>query len=303
MDGMTPGEAALTDAMRRVRASTARLTQADAEDITQEAVVRALHHGVDPEAEAWLRTVARRIAIDRHRRRREFPSGTATDVERLHAPAGAGPEDAVLRAESRDELRQALAALPDVYRHALEIYLDADLCPREVGRRLDKTPNATWTLLSRARSRLRVELERMGYVPALLWGRLARRQDHLAWTGTALGAAVIFSLGAPPASPAAEMAPPVTEVAVEAASVAPIEAAVAGAAAAPAPASARAVGRIAPPEPNEPVRVDAGACLPNEDRTEVALSLWFEDDDGESLSDTVVAAMPEPVRKERASGC
>ncbi len=49
---MSPNDAALAQTIRRVERSTAHLARQDAEDAVQEALARALKHGVDPLAEA-----------------------------------------------------------------------------------------------------------------------------------------------------------------------------------------------------------------------------------------------------------
>ncbi|HKT05455.1 MAG TPA: sigma-70 family RNA polymerase sigma factor [Rugosimonospora sp.] len=104
-----------------------RLTKGDrhaAEDILQETLVRAWHH---PEARGadgrwtrpWLFTVARRIAIDHLRAQRARPPEVAVDW--LEAfPDG---DDGVHRALDANEVRAALADLPEAHRDTLvELY-------------------------------------------------------------------------------------------------------------------------------------------------------------------------------------
>jgi RNA polymerase sigma factor (sigma-70 family) len=158
----------IAGAVRRVSASVRGIAGNEAQDVVQEAVARALKTGVDPESEAWLRTVARRVAIDRKRRSREYPSGAPADLERYTRSAEGNPEDVVLRKERAAALHEALSKLPPRYRKALLAYAEED-SPAAVAKRLGMSATATWTLLSRARSRLRVQLEQIGFVPVTIW--------------------------------------------------------------------------------------------------------------------------------------
>src|SRR5712692_10612458 len=90
-----------------VRSSVARFSRDDAHDIAQEAIARAIRHNVGGNLEPWLKTVARRIAIDNARRRREYASGDAADVERLARPDARTPEDVIVNNESVGLIRRA----------------------------------------------------------------------------------------------------------------------------------------------------------------------------------------------------
>jgi DNA-binding CsgD family transcriptional regulator len=122
------------------------------------------------DAEPWLKTVARRVAIDRARRRREYPSGLPVELERWVSDHDGNPEEMLIRAERSAEVRRALDQLPPRYRKALLLFAEEN-SPAAVAKRMGLSAKATWTLLSRARSRLRVEIERIGFVPALFAGR------------------------------------------------------------------------------------------------------------------------------------
>jgi RNA polymerase sigma factor (sigma-70 family) len=173
----------LANTIRRVKVGVYGVANGDTEDVVQEALARAIKSGVSLEAEQWLRTVAKRVAIDQHRRRRETPSGAPVELER-YAPATDGdPEEAFIRAERSEAVREALAALPPRYQQALLAYSEED-SPAGVAKRLGLSAAATWTLLSRARSRLRLQLESVGFVPALV--NIARTR----WRGFAAAGAV-----------------------------------------------------------------------------------------------------------------
>jgi RNA polymerase sigma factor (sigma-70 family) len=181
----------IAGAVRRVSASVRGIAGNEAQDVVQEAVARALKSGVSPESEAWLRTVARRVAIDRKRRSREYASGAPADLERYTRSNDGDPEDAIIRAERAAELRQALSKLPPRYRKVLVAYAEED-SPADVAKRLGMSASATWTLLSRARSRLRLQLEQIGFVPVTILGQ-SRWRAILAG-GAAAGVAVAMAL-------------------------------------------------------------------------------------------------------------
>ena len=173
----------LAKTIRRVQVGVHSVANGDTEDVVQEALARAIKSGVSLEAEQWLRTVAKRVAIDQHRRRRETPSGAPVELEN-YAPSTEGdPEETFIRSERSAAVREALAALPPRYRQALIAYSEED-SPAGVAKRLGLSAAATWTLLSRARSRLRLQLESVGFVPALV--SLARTR----WRGFAAAGAV-----------------------------------------------------------------------------------------------------------------
>jgi RNA polymerase sigma factor (sigma-70 family) len=183
----------LAQVMRRVSYGVRGVANGDTEDVVQEAVARALKSGVSLEAEQWLRTVAKRVAIDKHRRRREMPYGAPTDLERWTTGSD-DPEDAFIRAERSQAVRDALKELPPRYQKALLAYAEED-SPAAVARRLGLSATATWTLLSRARSRLKLQLEQVGFVPAMVFSGNRPRLRTLLAAGaiaaTATGAVMI----------------------------------------------------------------------------------------------------------------
>jgi RNA polymerase sigma-70 factor (ECF subfamily) len=248
----------------------------DSEDVVQEAVARAIKSGVSLEAEQWLRTVARRVAIDQHRRRRETPSGAPADLE-FWGASGDDPEDEVLRAERAKYVREALAALPPRYRRALMIYAEED-SPAAVANRLGLSATATWTLLSRARSRLKLQLEQAGFVPALIVNR--PRLSGLVAAGAAAGVAATMAVAPsrPPAPQPDEVAKPKV---VQVASPTQTPAATDDVVATKAPLLPVATDEVTAPVDdtlNEvkatPEKVRLGACLGPSDELDVGVDLW-----------------------------
>lgn len=123
---------------RVLRVCRALLGPADAEDAWSETFLAALkaYPRLEPgsDVQAWLVTIAHRKAIDALRSRRRRAGG----VERLpgRAPAGGPP------AESQEELRAALRALPGRQREAIVYHYLGELPYREVAAILGNTTDA-----------------------------------------------------------------------------------------------------------------------------------------------------------------
>ena len=158
----------LANTIRRVQVGVYSVANGDTEDVVQEALARAIKSGVSLEAEQWLRTVAKRVAIDQHRRRRETPSGAPDRARELGAGDRRQPGGRVhpRRAVGRPCARRSPRCRRGTARRSRRT-------PRRtrrpaVAKRLGLSAAATWTLLSRARTRLRLQLESVGFVPALV---------------------------------------------------------------------------------------------------------------------------------------
>lgn len=297
----------LQTTIRRVTARVSRFSPRDAEDLVQEALARAISHGVSPDAEAWLSTVARRIAIDRSRRAREISSGGAAELEGLGSERELGPEESLLRSERAEDVRRALAVLPKRYRDALLVYLEEDESPAAVARRFGLSPNAAWTLLSRARSRLRAELEKMGVVPAAIWFRLQRWQNELAAGGAVAAIAVAVAVVTSPAppTPTPVSAPPVRSVeAIVGAPVAASDVPAAPARVAPV-AETRATTAVQQQvlDPAKtPAKHTATVCSAKTG-TELALGVRFEDPEEKYVLGDVFRRLPGTVRYSERGQC
>lgn len=314
LDPVQQSEERLRSTIRKLRASASLVPVGEREDLVQEAMARALRQGVSPDALPYLRTVVRNLAIDRARKVDEVPTGDAVEVERLTPNGGAEPEDAVISSEACEEIRRALDELPPRYREALLVFAEEGR-PARLSDRLGLSPNATWTLLSRARQRLRSQLEGAGIVPgvvALPFWRLRLRLKELVAAGTAgavaTGAALTIAVTTPTPAPEAEVptrpevavarAPEVTPEPVPEPTASPAE-----------PAGGEATTQAVEPEPTPETafRQEAEVCTPEAaGGREGSGGLRFEDDptDG-TLSDVVVAAVPEPLQEgqEKAGDC
>jgi len=185
-----------------VRGSVARFSRNDSQDIVQEALTRAVAHDVRGNLEPWLKTVSRRIAIDNARRAREFAIGAGDDVDKVSATHAQSPEDVVLNNEGVGMIRRAMRSLPVRYRDALVAY-SQDGDNSAVAAHFGISPNATCSLLSRARARLRAELDRVGYACGGVALKLQRwhREVATAAAGACFVAVVAGSGGAVASTP------------------------------------------------------------------------------------------------------
>lgn len=275
----------------------------DSEDLVQEALTRAIAHGVPVEAVPWLRTVTRRLAIDRARRAREVASGDSFDMHDLAVDGAAGPEDLVLSGERAQAVREALDALPPRYREALVAYAN-DGSASTVAKQMSLSSQATWTLLSRARDRLRRQLERVGFVPAAVVARFAPWSGSIG-TGAVAAGCLVVALGgvASPPKQGAAQPKPIARVAAAAVVAAPVVSV-------PASETSRPHGSVAvlgtaaavPGGPTTPARYDAEACTPSGDRIAKG-GVRFEDDEQESFSGLVVHTLPSEARSLVVEGC
>ncbi|MFF5981149.1 SigE family RNA polymerase sigma factor [Streptomyces olindensis] len=136
----------------RVYAVTGDL--AEAQDVVQEAFVRAWDRRsemlADDAPEAWVRTVAVRLAVSRWRRARRW-----LELVRHHAPPehvpGPGPEHTALV--------QALRRLPQAQRTAIVLHHLCDLSVEQVASETGAAVGTVKARLSRGRAALAVHLD------------------------------------------------------------------------------------------------------------------------------------------------
>jgi RNA polymerase sigma factor (sigma-70 family) len=127
-----------------------------AEDVTQEAFVRAWRYGPSYDARrgtvlTWLLTIVRNVAVDRSRLERPEP----VDVEALEATLRLGAaRDEHAGVGERDELRQALATLPEEQRRAL-------LLAAYLGRTASEIAELETVPLGTAKTRIRTAMRRL----------------------------------------------------------------------------------------------------------------------------------------------
>jgi RNA polymerase sigma-70 factor (ECF subfamily) len=138
----------------------------EAEDITAETFAAALtalpRFRGESTPYAWLLGIARQKIAEAARRRdrtrhRELSEGELSERERetlgmlLAADIRQLPEDALLREEARQVMRQLLERLPEPQREALLLQVRHGLSIREIAQIMGRTAEATNSLLQRAR--------------------------------------------------------------------------------------------------------------------------------------------------------
>src|SRR4051794_755377 len=134
---------------------------ADAQDLTQEAFIKALQHQEqlkdEQKAAHWLSRIATNTAIDFLRR-----SGRATLCEIEDAPVShaESPEQSVLRGEHRQYLEDGLRLLSPRERQALLLRDVEDMPAEEVARVLDCSKATVRSHIANARIKLRRYMER-----------------------------------------------------------------------------------------------------------------------------------------------
>lgn len=130
----------------------------DAEDVTQESFVAAYRSIGDYRGDGSLRGWLLRIATRRSFRRLSQRRPTAeleTVAEPFLADHGADPTRIVVAAEQRDEVRDAVARLPDPYREVVALRFFGELSLAEVAEATGRPLNTVKTHLRRGLERLR----------------------------------------------------------------------------------------------------------------------------------------------------
>jgi RNA polymerase sigma-70 factor (ECF subfamily) len=149
---------------------------ADAEDVTQEALVRiwkALpRYDQRAALSTWIYTIARNRCYTAIERRRQTES-MSDDAVALAAEM----ESAVTPDVDQDHLlllRELVRELPDRYRQSLELYYYEDRSVEEVGAMLSMPAGTIKTNLHRGRGLLATRLQQLGLADATLWLEAAK---------------------------------------------------------------------------------------------------------------------------------
>jgi RNA polymerase sigma-70 factor (ECF subfamily) len=128
---------------------------ADAEDVTQDACVRAFRHQADlrsAHARAWLLTIVRRCCYTLLAARR---GGALAPLDEDEHPAPSdGPERAALRADDARLLNAAVAALPVEQREAFVLRELEGLSYKEIAEVAGVPLGTVMSRLARARAQL-----------------------------------------------------------------------------------------------------------------------------------------------------
>ena len=153
-------------------ASRVLANAADAEDVVQETFVRLWRDpGVinNPAAlKGWLAQVARNMAIDRLRRLKPSTGDGFDDL----ADQATAPDGALRHSQAANLVSEALAALPERQRMALQLTYFEGLGNQETAQAMQVTVEAVESLLSRGRRSLRDTL-------SSVWGDLIEELEQL----------------------------------------------------------------------------------------------------------------------------
>jgi RNA polymerase sigma-70 factor (ECF subfamily) len=134
----------------------------DAQDVVQEAYLRAVRHfgALRGDGRAWLLAIVRNCARTWRHRRRADALTTEFDEERHSGDSGGGDAEAgLVRGEARETLRRALDRLPAEFREALVLRELNGLSYREIAQATGSPVGTVMSRLARARRKL---LEALG---------------------------------------------------------------------------------------------------------------------------------------------
>ena len=143
-------------------------SDADAEDLAQTAVVRALQRGAivsDAErAKRYVMTIVRNLATDQARRRARVAIDPWAEVPEVHSTEPA-PDDVAERADEDRVPRAAFDDLPEVHREALRLRYLEELGYDDVAARLHTTEHGARQRVYRAMRELRALISDRKYRP------------------------------------------------------------------------------------------------------------------------------------------
>jgi RNA polymerase sigma factor (sigma-70 family) len=143
--------------------------EADAEDVVQDAYVRALRffssmRGED--ARAWLLTIVRNTWYRRFPRRAGSPMMTVADEVADNRPdASLDPEAQLIRQQTVEQVRRALETLPTDFREVLVLRELEGLSYKEIAAIVGIPLGTVMSRLARARERLTGVMTTTGAVP------------------------------------------------------------------------------------------------------------------------------------------
>jgi RNA polymerase sigma-70 factor (ECF subfamily) len=150
----------VTRYQRPIRAACMRyLRSSEADDTAQETFVRAFVHigDFDPQRPMlpWLITIARRLCLDRLRRRKHEADDTAVELARSTETSA---EDAASQREQLHHLQTAMAKLAEGPREALALFHFDELSYQEIATAMEVPIGTVMTWIHRGREELRAHL-------------------------------------------------------------------------------------------------------------------------------------------------
>jgi len=164
-DAAKPTPAALEQQNRFVEENLRRIFRqiyhmvgnvADAQDLTQEAFIKALQRSEQlkdgEKAAHWLSRIATNTALDFLRRHGRY---TFCEIEDAPEYECDSPEDILLRSEEREYLEESLSVLTPRERAAIVLRDVEDLPAEEVAQRLDCSKATVRSHIANARTKMR----------------------------------------------------------------------------------------------------------------------------------------------------
>ncbi len=156
----------VSDNLRRIFVQIYRIVGnvADAQDLTQEAFIKALQHQEqlkdEQKAAHWLSRIATNTAIDFLRRNGRASYCELDDVPEIHHGGSESPEQLLLRSEQRNYLEDGLRLLSPRERAALILRDVEGLPAEEVAERLNCSKATVRSHIANARIKFRRYMER-----------------------------------------------------------------------------------------------------------------------------------------------
>jgi RNA polymerase sigma-70 factor (ECF subfamily) len=153
----------VSEHLRRIFVQIYRIVRnaADAQDLTQEAFIKALQHQEqlkdEQKAAHWLSRIATNTAIDFMRRNGRVTFCQIEDAPESHTET---PEDVLLRSEQRNYLEDGLRLLTPRERAALMLRDVEGLPAEEVAKQLDCSKATVRSHIANARTKFRRYMER-----------------------------------------------------------------------------------------------------------------------------------------------
>jgi RNA polymerase sigma-70 factor, ECF subfamily len=142
-----------------------RLLQNDTEahDVAQETFLKVWLKASEYQPKArittWIHTIARHLSIDRLRLRKARGETLALDSDVDHAPPSVEPGQLLERKWTAERVQMAISALPERQQSALLLRHEQGLSQDDIAQVLDTTVDAVESLLKRARSTLKEQLD------------------------------------------------------------------------------------------------------------------------------------------------
>ncbi len=134
----------------------------DAEDVTQEVLVRLWRHRdrIDPaRTRAWVAQVTRNLVIDLSRQRKQratvFAESADNEASTIAVASQAAPDRSAMRRDLRDALEAAIGRLEEPYRSILVMREIQDCSYQEIASTLEMPLGTVKVYLHRARRRVR----------------------------------------------------------------------------------------------------------------------------------------------------